>query len=87
MPSNPLDDLLFSAVAARSRAIDFLGTQTVFLRAVVQAILTAIVTGLFTVTVAEGSTNSADIQWVIELLRQCGYTVTTSTTNVVITWS
>lgn len=87
MSSNPLDDLLFSAVAARSRGLDFLGTQTIFLRTVVQAILTAIVTGLTTVTIAEGATTSADLQWVIDLLRQCGYAVTTSTTNIVVTWS
>lgn len=87
MSANPLDDILPSAVASRSRALDFLGTQTIFLRTVVQAIATAIVTGLFTVTVAVGATASQDIQWVIELLRQCGYGVTISTTNLVITWS
>lgn len=87
MPSNPLDDILPSAVAARSRATDFLGTQTIFLRTVNQAILTAIVTGLMTVTVAEGATLSQDIQWVIELLRQNGYTVTQSVANIIITWS
>lgn len=86
MPSNPLDDIVPSATAAHSRAIDYLGTQTVFLRLVNQAILTALVTGLFTVTVAEGAASSKDIQWVIELLRQNGYTVTTSTTNIVISW-
>jgi hypothetical protein len=86
MPSNTLDEILPSAVASRSRATDFLGTQTIFLRAVVTAINTARVTGLFTVTVALGATTSADIQWVVELLRQFGYGVTFSTTNIVITW-
>lgn len=86
MASNPLDDLVPSATAAHSRATDYLGTQTVFLRLVNQAILTALVTGLFTVIVAEGAASSKDIQWVIDLLRQNGYTVTTSTTNIVINW-
>lgn len=86
MPSNPLDDIVPSATAAHSRAVDFLGSQTVFLRLVNQAILTAIVTGLFTVTVAQGAATSQNIQWVMELLRQNGYTVSTSTTNLVISW-
>lgn len=86
MPSNPLDDIIPSAVAVHSRAVDFLGTQTVYLRLVVQAIMTAIVTGLFTVTVADGAATSANIQWVIERLREAGYTVTKSTSNTVISW-
>lgn len=86
MPSNPLDDILPSAVASHSRSVDYLGTQTIFLRAVVTAINTARVTGLFTATVAKGANSSRDIQWVVELLRSSGYTVTTPTTNVVITW-
>lgn len=87
MPSNPLDDIIPSAVAVRSRSLDFLGTQTVYLRLVVQAIMTAIVTGLFTVTVADGAAGSGDIQWTIERLREAGYLVTKSTSNTVITWS
>jgi len=87
MPSNTLDDLLPSAIAAHSRAIDYLGTQTVFYRTVVVGILTAITTGLMTATVAIGSTTSKDLQWVMEELRKNGYTVAISTTNLVITWS
>ena len=86
MASNPLDDILPSATASRSRATDFLGTQTIFLRAVVTAINTARVTGLLTATIALGATTSGDIQWVVDLLRQCGYGVTFSTTNIVVTW-
>jgi hypothetical protein len=86
MSANPLDDILPSAVASHSRSVDYLGTQTIFLRAVVTAIDTARVTGLFTATVTEGATTSGNIQWVEELLRQCGYGVTHSTTNLVITW-
>lgn len=86
MPSNPLDDILPSAVASRSRSVDYLGTQTIFLRLVVTGINTARVTGLFTATIALGSTTSGDIQWVVDLLRQSGYGVTFSTTNIVVTW-
>lgn len=86
MSSNVTDDLLFTAVAASSRAKDYLGTQTIFLRLVVAGILTAITTGLVTATVAEGATTSGDIQWVVEQLQNAGYTVTKSTTNLVITW-
>jgi len=86
MSSNVLDDLLPSAVAARSRAIDFAGTQTILMAEVTESIVEAADDGLFTVTVAEGSAPSKDIQWVIEQLRQNGYGVTLSTTNLVITW-
>lgn len=86
MPSNVLDDVLFSAVAARSRALDAASNQTVFFTEVVESILEAVDDGTFTVTVAEGAATSGTIQWVIEQLRLSGYGVTTSTTNLVITW-
>jgi len=86
MSSIVIDDLFFSSTAAHSRANDHAGTQTVFVDAVVAAILTAVTSGAFTATIAEGSTSSQDIQWVIEQLRQAGYGVTTSTTNIVVTW-
>jgi hypothetical protein len=86
MPSNKLDDLFASAVAARSRATDHASTQTVLVDAVVAGIQTAVTAGLFTATVAEGGATSADIQWVMEQLRQAGYTVSLSTTNIVVSW-
>ena len=86
MAANPLDDILPSAVASHSRSVDFAGTQTIFLRAVVTAIDTARVTGLFTATIGMGATTSGNIQWVRELLIQSGYGVTQSTTNLVVTW-
>jgi hypothetical protein len=86
MASNNLDDLLFSAVAAHSRATDFAGAQTIFYSEVVELILEAVDDGAFTVTIAEGGASSQDIQWVIERLRQNGFTVSTSTTNIVVSW-
>jgi len=86
MASNTIDDLLFSATAAHSRAVDFAGTQTIFYSEVVELILEAVDDGLFTVTIAEGGASSQDIQWVIEELRHNGFGVTTSTTNIVVTW-
>lgn len=86
MPSNVLDDVLFSAVAAHSRATDFAGTQTIFFTEVVELILEAVDDGLFTVTISDVGQTSQNIQWVIEQLRQSGYGVTTSTTNIVVTW-
>lgn len=87
MASNTIDDLFPSALATKARALDFAGTQTILVRVVLQAILTAIVTGLLTVTVAMGASTSQDIQWVAEQLRANGFTVSFSTTNMVITWS
>lgn len=86
MASNVLDDLLFSATAAHSRSTNHLGTQTIFLGAVVQALLTAVLAGLSTVTVNMDSAPVSDIIWVIEELRHDGYNVSTSTDNIVISW-
>jgi hypothetical protein len=87
MSSLPTEDIIPSALAAKNRTFDHAGTQTVLVDAVVAGIHTAVTAGSYTATVAEGSATSADIQWVIEALRQGGYTVTTSTTNLVITWT
>lgn len=86
MPSNVLDDVLFSAVAAHSRAVDFASTQTIFFTEVTELILEAVDDGTFTVTISATGQSSQDIQWVIEQLRLSGYGVTTSTTNIVVTW-
>jgi D-arabinose 5-phosphate isomerase GutQ len=86
MASNTTDDLLFSATAAHSRANDFAGTQTIFYSEVVETILEAVDDGAFTVTISASGQSSQDIQWVIEELRHNGYTVTTSTTNIVVSW-
>jgi ketopantoate hydroxymethyltransferase len=87
MPSNVLDDLFVSRVAAHSRTLDHAGAQTVFVNVVVAAIETAITAGTYTATIALGSTTSDIIQWVVEQLRQDGYDVTFSTTNIVVDWS
>jgi hypothetical protein len=86
MPSLHTDDVIPTAIAAKSRAMDSGSTQTVLVTEVAESIIEAADDGLFTVTVAEGGATSADIQWVMEALRKGGYTVTTSTTNLVISW-
>jgi len=78
MASNTLDDLFVSAQAARERATDAAGTQTILVDAVVAAIQTAITAGLFTATYNATGKQSQDIQWVAEQLRNCGYGVTIS---------
>jgi hypothetical protein len=86
MPNIHSDDLIPTALAANSRAHDVSGSQTVLTRVVAAAIITAVASGLFTATVAEGAATPGDVQWVIEVLRKGGYGVTTSSTNIVITW-
>jgi hypothetical protein len=86
MASNTLDDLLFSATAAHSRATDNAGTQTIYYTEVVESILEAVDDGLFTVTVTMDSAPVSDIMWVLHELHLNGYTATTSTTNLVISW-
>ena len=87
MPNNTLDDLFVSRVAAHSRTFDHAGLQTVFVNAVVAAIETAITAGNYTATIALGSTHSDIIQWTVEQLRQAGYDVSFSTTNIVVSWA
>ena len=86
MASNTLDDLLFSARAAHSRAVDHAGTQTIFYSEVVESILEAVDDGLFTVTVNMDSAPLQDITWTIEELRHNEFTVVLSTDNLVISW-
>lgn len=86
MPSNQLDTIIPSAIGAHSRSQDHAGAQSVLVFVVYTALGTAMTAGLFTTTVAEGAAPSDVIQWVIEELRRNGYTVTTSTTNLVISW-
>lgn len=86
MPSNTLDDLIPSAVAAHSRATDAAGTQTIFVAETTELIVEAVDDGLFTVNVPIGSTTSKDLQWTMEQLRLNGYTVSIVSTNLVVAW-
>jgi hypothetical protein len=86
MASNKLDDLFFSQTAAHSRAFNSAGTQTLLVDAVVAAILTAVTSGLFTCTYSASGKASQDVQWVLEQLRQAGYTVTVSGSTWTINW-
>lgn len=88
MANNTLDDLFVSARAARERATDSAGPQTVMVDAVVANIQTAITAGLFTSTYNATGKSSTNIQWVVEQLRLDGYTVTLtgSNPNIVISW-
>lgn len=88
MPSNKLDDLFASAIAAHSRAQDHSGSQTTLVDAVVANIQTAVTAGNFTSTYNASGKSSGDIQWVVEQLRQAGYTVVLSGSNpnIVISW-
>lgn len=88
MPSNSLDDLFVSAVAAHNRATDAAGSQTILVNAVVAAIETAITAGLFTATYNATGKASNNIQWVAEQLRNAGYGVTVSGSHpdIVTTW-
>lgn len=88
MASNTLDDLFITATAAHSRANDHAGVQTVLVDAVVANIQTAVTAGSFTSTYNATGKASKDIQWVVEQLRNNGFTVTLSGSNpnVVISW-
>jgi hypothetical protein len=88
MANTTTDDVFFSAFAARQRAQDSAGTQTILATELVEVILEAVDDGTFTVTYNATGQSSQDIQWCVEQLRQNGYGVTLSGSNpnIVITW-
>jgi len=81
-----MDGLLMNAVAAHSAADTSAATQTVFLDAVVAAIVVAFTAGLYTASIACGTTPSADVQWVTKHLNDRQYTARVTGANLVVTW-
>jgi hypothetical protein len=81
------DTILPSYTESKTASQDHAGAQTTFLALIAAAMAVATSAGLFTVTVAEGSATSGDIQTAISALRQLGYNVTTSVANMIITWT
>ena len=86
MNSQTMDGLFISPGSARSTAQFPTSSQNVIELAVASAILTAVTAGLFTATVAVGSTPSADMQYVSQMLNQAGYTARVTGTNLVVNW-
>lgn len=86
MPSNNLDDVIVSVVAAHSRTVDFAGTQTILLVNILQQMLVIFLAGLFSTVFDTTGRSSKDIQWVIEQLKAAGYTTSYTGTSLTISW-
>ena len=86
MNSQIADEVFMGPVAAHSSALTPAATQTVFKLAVAASILTAVTAGLFTSSTAVGATPSGDVQYVVQMLNQAGYTAHVTGTNLVVNW-
>lgn len=75
-----------AVVGAHEVSLHPTDAQVVFGVAVAQAILAAAITGVFTATVAVGSTPSVVVQYVVSQLNQGSYQAQVTGTNLVIQW-
>jgi hypothetical protein len=86
MNSSTSEILWMSPVEARSAATHSADSQVVFEGAVAAGILTAVRAGLFTASVAVGSTPSQDVQYVLAMLNQGNYQAAVTGTSLVVNW-
>jgi hypothetical protein len=80
------DGLVPTAIAAHQASVDHAGTQTTLIALVAADIAVATSAGNFSCTVSVSGQASNDVQYVIELLRNEGYTATLSGTTLTISW-
>jgi hypothetical protein len=86
MNSSMSEATWLSPVAAHEVSLHPADPQVIFDVAVAQAILAAAITGVFTATVAIGSTPSVVVQYVVAHLNQGNYQAQVTGTNLVINW-
>ena len=86
MNSQITDEVFMGPVAAHNSALKAAASQMVFKLAVASSILVAVTAGLFTSSTAVGSTPSADVQYVTQMLNQAGYVARVTGANLVVTW-
>lgn len=82
-----MDEIFMDALAANQAADTAAASQTIFKAAVVAAIVVAFTAGLYTATVACGSTPSADVQYVLNILNQKQYNARVTGANLIVTWA
>lgn len=80
------DEVFMSSRCARDTATSLFSTCSVLRIAAAEAIAVAVGDGLLTATVDTTGATSRDVQYVMELLRSLGYTVSLSVLNMVIVW-
>ena len=86
MNSSTSEPLWPSPVAAHHNALQFATTQSELCADIALAIVGAVETGLFTVSVAMSGETSQDVQYVVALLNQGGYQAAVTGANLVINW-
>lgn len=82
-----MDEVFMDALAANQAADTAAAAQTIFKNAVVAAIVVAFTAGLYTATIACGTTPSADVQYVVKLLNDKQYTARVTGANLIVNWS
>jgi len=86
MNSSTSEVLWPSPVGAHLNALQFATTQSELCADVALAIVGAVETGAFTVSVSMSGELSQDVQYVVALLNQGGYSAQVTGTNLVINW-
>ncbi len=86
MNSNTSAALWPTAIASRSIAASIGNTQSELIADIALAIATAVDGGLFTSSTAVSGETSGDVQYVMALLNQGGYTAVNDGTSIVVTW-
>lgn len=81
-----MDEIFMDALAAHKAADTATATQTIFKDAVVAAIVTAFTAGLYTASIAVGTTPSQDVQYVTKQLNDRQYSARVTGTNLVVNW-
>lgn len=80
------DGLVPTAICSHQASVDHAGTQTTLIALAAAAIATACSAGNFTCTVSMSGQASNDVQYLLELLRNEGYTATLSGTTLTVSW-
>jgi hypothetical protein len=80
------DGLIPTAIASHQASLDHAGTQTALIALAAAAIATASSAGNYSCTVSMSGQTSDNVQYLLELLRNEGYTATLSGTTLTISW-
>ncbi len=86
MNTNTSAALWPTAVAAHSIASSIANTQSLLIANVSDDISEAILTGAFTSSTAVSGETSVNVQYVMALLNQGGYTAVNDGTSIVVSW-
>lgn len=86
MNSGILDEVFLSPVAAHAASLQIAQTQTILKVAVAQDIMASVAAGTFTSSYDVTGKASQDVQYVLAILNQAGYSAHMSAENLIVSW-